>query len=160
MNDNTTKISLAKALKLKNRLAGRLSKVGTDIAAWNSVLQEQVGQVNVAALVQEYEKISDALIKLKGLIFRSNVPIQEKIFEKTELASRIAFLAYLPTKSGIERHSYQNTSVEYVAFLTKKEVDSTTRTLEKRIDNIQDEIDEFNNSTKITVPQFWLDMAS
>jgi len=31
-------ISLAKALKLKNRLAGRLNKVQNDIVTYNSVL--------------------------------------------------------------------------------------------------------------------------
>src|SRR6185369_7978732 len=43
-------ITLAKALKVKNRLAGRLAKVQADIQAYNSVPAGQADQVNVPAL--------------------------------------------------------------------------------------------------------------
>ena len=36
-------ITLAKALEIKNRLAGRLAKVQADIQVFNSVPQGQVG---------------------------------------------------------------------------------------------------------------------
>ena len=39
-------ITLGKALKIKNRLAGRLAKVQADIQAFNSVPEGQAGQVN------------------------------------------------------------------------------------------------------------------
>ena len=38
-------ITLAKALKVKNRLAGRLAKVQADIQAFNSVPEGQADQV-------------------------------------------------------------------------------------------------------------------
>ena len=43
-------ITLAKALKVKNRLTGRLAKVQSDIQAYNSVPAGQADQVNVPAL--------------------------------------------------------------------------------------------------------------
>jgi hypothetical protein len=48
-------ITLAKALKVKNRLAGRLAKVQADIQAYNSVPQGQSDQVNVPTLMQARE---------------------------------------------------------------------------------------------------------
>ena len=43
-------ITLGKALKIKNRLAGRLAKVQADVQAYNSVPEGQAGQVDVPAL--------------------------------------------------------------------------------------------------------------
>ena len=48
-------ITLAKALKVKNRLTGRLAKVQADIQAYNSVPQGQSDQVNVPTLMQARE---------------------------------------------------------------------------------------------------------
>jgi hypothetical protein len=45
-------ITLGKALKVKNRLTGRLAKVQADIQAFNSVPAGQADQVNVPALMQ------------------------------------------------------------------------------------------------------------
>ena len=54
-------ITLAKALKVKNRLAGRLAKVQADIQAFNSVPHGQAGQVNVPVLMQAREELVGAL---------------------------------------------------------------------------------------------------
>lgn len=48
-------ITLAKALKIKNRLVGRLAKVQADIQAFNSIPEGQAGQVDVPALIQNRE---------------------------------------------------------------------------------------------------------
>ena len=40
-------ITLAKALKVKNRLTGRLAKVQADIQAYNSVPTGQIGRAHV-----------------------------------------------------------------------------------------------------------------
>jgi hypothetical protein len=45
-------IRLAKALKVKNRLTGRLAKVQADIQGYNSVPAGLADQVNVPALMQ------------------------------------------------------------------------------------------------------------
>jgi len=48
-------ITLAKALKVKNRLTGRLAKVQADIQTFNSVPAGQADQVNVPALMKTRE---------------------------------------------------------------------------------------------------------
>lgn len=157
---NMTGITLAKALKLKNRLAGRLSKVQEDIRQYNSVLQEQKGKVDVAALTKTRDEIMEGLIALKTTIIRANGPIQNLIIRQGELRSKIEFLNMIPTRDGTERHGYQNTEVVFVATLKKPDIDNEVRSLEKEIDTIQDQIDEFNHSHKIEVAQKTLDLAS
>ena len=61
-------ITLGKALKIKNRLTGRLAKVQADIQAYNSVPEGQSGQVNVPALAKTRDELVEALIGLKTTI--------------------------------------------------------------------------------------------
>ena len=67
-----TTISLAKALKLKNRLAGRMSKVQSDIEVYNSVLVEQAEKVDVPKLIILRDELMCALSDLKLGIIKGN----------------------------------------------------------------------------------------
>lgn len=153
-------ISLAKALKLKNRLAGRLNKVQQDIQMYNSVLEEQAGQVDVMALNKLRQEIVDALVSLKTKIILGNAKIQERIIRQGELKSQMAWLQGINTRHGKERHGYQNTEVVWVAAIQKADVDKQTKVLEAEIDAIQDALDAFNHEFQIEVAQRTLDLAS
>jgi hypothetical protein len=153
-------ISLAKALKLKNRLAGRLNKAQTDIQLYNSVLEDKKGQVDVSALCKLREEIVSALIDVKTKIMRSNNEIQGDLILQGELKSELSWLASINVRDGKERHDYQNTDVTWVATLTKKDIDKQTHQLESKIDAIQDKLDEFNHSTKITISDRCLELAN
>lgn len=153
-------ITLAKALKLKNRLAGRLNKTQQDIQTYNSVLEDQFGKVNVIGLLELRETLVDNLISLKSSIVFANSEIQSDLIRQGEYKSALAWLQTLSTVDGKQRHYHQNTDVVYKATLTKDNLDREVRLLESQIDAIQDTLDEFNNSKKIEVPQAMLDIAS
>jgi len=153
-------ISLAKALKLKNRLAGRLNKVQNDIVTYNSVLTEQSGKVDVPALCNLRDEIAENLIALKTRIIVSNAEIQGDLIRQGELKSKLTWLATLDTRDGKERHGYQNTEVTWTATLKKKDVDDETRKLETEIDAIQDKLDCFNHTKKVEVADRSLELAS
>jgi uncharacterized protein YlxW (UPF0749 family) len=153
-------ISLSKALKLKNRLAGRLSHVQELVTQHNTVLKEQVGQLDVPALIKEREEIMYQLVALKTAIMRGNSGIQDAIILKGELASTKEWLSGLNTTDGKLRHGYQNTDMEYVATIKKADVEKESRKLEKQIDDLQDKIDEYNATKKIEIDQRALDLAS
>jgi hypothetical protein len=153
-------ISLAKALKLKNRLAGRLNRVQEDIRQNNSVLLEQRDQIDVQKMLTQQDALSEYLIELKTKIAFANNEIQERLIRMGEFKSKLTWLSSLPTRDGIERHSYQNTELTWVATIKKADVDAQTKTLEALIDQIQDEVDGYNHTKKIEVPQGMLDAAS
>lgn len=153
-------ITLAKALKLKNRLAGRLVKVKNDIQTFNSVLKEQVGKVDVQACVKLYDQLQEALIGLKTRIVLANSPIQETLIRMGELKDKMSFLDMIQIRDGVERHGYQNTEITWVAVLTKEKIDAERKTLETQIDTLQDSVDSFNHSTKLEIPSSYLDLAS
>ena len=154
-------ITLAKALKVKNRLTGRLAKVQADIQAYNSVPQGQADQVNVPALVQAREELVGALVNLKAVINDANREAQRDIYDLAEKKATAQFLAGVNTRHGPQPAVYPNTTeVSYVAALKKADVDALVAGLETEIDRLQDKLDQFNHAHKIEVDGHTLELAS
>ena len=154
-------ITLAKALKVKNRLTGRLAKVQADIQAYNSVPQGQADQVNVPALVQTREELVGALVSLKTAINEANREAQRDIYDLAERKATAQFLAGVNTRHGPQPAVYPNTTeVSYVAALKKADVDTLVAGLEKDIDQLQDRLDQFNHDRRIEVDGRTLELAS
>lgn len=154
-------ITLAKALKVKNRLAGRLAKVQADIQGYNSVPEGQAGQVNVPALMQAREELVDALVALKTAVNEANGEAQRDIYDLAEKKATAQFLAGINTRHGPEPAVYPGTSeVNYVAALKKADVDALVARLEKEIDQLQDKLDHFNHVRKVQVDGRILELVS
>ena len=154
-------ITLAKALKIKNRLAGRLAKVQADIQAYNSVPEGQADQVNVPALMQTREQLVGALVGLKTAINDANREAQRDIYDLAEKKATAQFLGGVNTRHGPQPPVYPATiEVTYVAALKKADVDALVAGLEKEIDQVQDRLDEFNHAHKIEVDGRTLELAS
>lgn len=144
-------ITLAKALKLKNRLAGRISKLTSDIQTFNSV-QDRAERQDVRAKFDERAAIVRQLIDLKQAIAQANAPIQRGIFELAELKAEVGLLTGLNTKHGTFLEGYPTAGqVTYIAEFRKAEVDRKIEELEARIDALQDRLDAFNTATSIGV---------
>jgi hypothetical protein len=154
-------ITLAKALKVKNRLAGRLAKVQADIQAYNSVPAGQADQVNVPALLRTREELVGALVGLKTAINDANREAQRDIYLLAEKKATAQFLAGVSTRHGPQPAVYPNTTeVRYVAALKKADVDALVVRLEKEIDQLQDRLDQFNHARKIEVDGRTLELTS
>ncbi len=155
-----TMIHLAKALKLQKRLAGRYSETVSNISSYNSVLEEQKGKVDIEKLIAQRDAISAALIDLKVALYKGNKGIQKELYTLAEKKGEADMYRSLNTRSGIERHGYQNTTVTYVATITKAMADAKVRQLESEMDALQDTVDAYNHSTKIEIAQSTMDLAS
>ena len=154
-------ITLAKALKIKNRLVGRLAKVQADIQAFNSVPEGQAGQVDVPALMQTREALVEAIVGLKTAINDANREAQRDIYALAEKKATAQFLAGVCTRHGPQPAVYPSTTeVTYVAALKKADVDAQVARLEADIDQLQDRLDQFNHDRKIEVDGRILELAS
>lgn len=151
------KINLSKALKLKNRLAGRLSRVKATVISYNSVLEGN--EVDLASSYDEYRQIVDALISLKSSIYEGNKGIHPSIIKMGEVKAEIELLNSLNTRHGTEP-GYQGQDHKYVAFIKKADVDKRVKLLEKEIDELQDLIDQHNATERITVPDSVMELLS
>jgi hypothetical protein len=150
MASERAEISLAKAMKLKNRLAGRLAKLDKDLETFNSVVAG-ADQPDIKGLYVERAKVVTRLIDLKVAINAANQPAQRTIVELGEAKSVIALLGRMSTKHGTMVEPYHGTAVQYVAQFRKVDVDQEVRRLEGEIDRLQDQLDGFNHKTTITI---------
>lgn len=154
-------ITLAKALKIKNRLAGRLAKVQCDIQTYNSVPAGQADQVDVPALLRTHEELVDAVIAIKTALNDANREVQRTIYELAETKGTLQLLNGINTRHGPQPAVYPSTTeVNYVAALKKADVDARVAALEKEIDRLQDQLDEFNHARTVAVTARLLELAS
>jgi hypothetical protein len=147
---DTVVINLARALKLKNRLAGRVNKFDQDIKTYNSS-QEGAERPDVKALYARRAEVVRQLIDLKTALNAANQSVQRTIYELAECKALIALLAGLNTRHGKVIEGYPGTEIHYVAQLRKEEVDREVHRLERETDRLQELLDDFNHRTTITV---------
>lgn len=148
---DTIDIALAKALKLKNRLAGKVTKLTITVQTYNST-QQTGEQIDARAAYAERADLVRRLADLKHAIARANAPIQRDILELAELKAEVALLAGLNTKHGTFLEGYPAAGqVAYVAQFRKTDVDAMTDALEARIDALQDKLDTFNAQVRVAV---------
>lgn len=159
MKSSSVGLSLSKALKVKNRLAGRLAKVNSTIMTYNCAVEGRK-EVDVAELDKLRSSLSEALVDLKSAIYDANRGIYRSIILIGEKKGDIDFLSGLNTKHGSEP-SYQGTVINYVSVIQKQEVDKRVKQLEKEIDDLQDQIDKYNaEPERIKVNATVLELAS
>lgn len=148
-----TVISLARALKLKNRLAGQLAKLGGRAVAHNSNIVGAKNPYNSLDVFKEYEGVQCKLVEVKTSIQLANASIVRKIIEIGEARSQISLLQGINVTEGpVHQTNYSNdTEVihEYVAAIGAEKRDTMIAALEFDIDNLQDSIDSHNATTKI-----------
>jgi hypothetical protein len=154
----TISLSLSKALKLKSRLAGRLSKTTETIKLYNSNTKDNE-TLDVVELDNVRGRLVEALVILKTEIFKANAGIYSKIIELGEKKSEIDFLNSLNTRSGTQ--PYGSVNIVYVAAITMADVQRRVKLLEKEIDAIQDDVDVYNAApNRIRVSGSILELAS
>jgi hypothetical protein len=143
-------ITLARALKLKNRLAGRLAKLDSDFENYNS-LPAGTDSPDLKALYAERNKLVSRLVELKLALNAANQPVQRTIFELGEAKSLVALLTKTSTRHGKVVEGYHGNEVEYVAQFRKGDIDREVRRLEVVIDRLQEQLDAFNHRTMIRI---------
>jgi hypothetical protein len=141
-------MKLAKALKLKNQLAGEIAELKETLARQNvRSAKQKFDYDNNDVLAQLRAKI-DELVRVKAELARANVEAYERIFRLAELKGLIVALKGLDTKNGIfhEGKGFVEAAyeVEYIAQLNKVTVDARVKELEKETQALQDALDEFN----------------
>jgi hypothetical protein len=143
-------VTLARALKLKNRLAGRLAKIDSDFETYNSVASG-TDRPDLKIVYAERGRVVARLIDLKLAISVANQPMQRTILELGEVKSLVALLSKTSTKHGKIVEGYHGTEVDFSAQFRKGDIDREVRRLEVVIDRLQEQLDGFNHRTVIGI---------
>ena len=141
----STKINLAKALKLKGRLAGRLVAAQGKVIKYNSMPEGRTDEVNVRELDKEQLQLIDAIVSLRTAIYKANLGIYREIEEVKQKKLQLQFIQSMSTRNGTEPNLYGgDASTTYVAVIQQAEVGKRVKELERDVDALQDKIDTYN----------------
>src|SRR6266540_2072271 len=143
-----TSMKIAKALKLKNQLAGYVAQLKELLVKQNVRSTKQKFDYENREVLTRLRAKLDELIKVKAAVAVANAEIYDKIFRLAELKGLVATLTSLDTKAGVfhegGRFGEPGYEVEYVAQLGKVDVDKLVPELQDEIQTLQDALDEFN----------------
>ncbi|MBA4293701.1 hypothetical protein C0431_12130 [bacterium] len=146
-------VTLARALKTKSRLASRLKELQEFIVKYNSMLEGSERAASVTEAYETYKMHALLLAQVKAAIQVANAPIQTKIFELSELRNQKVFLQRLPTTNGPANIGYTGEIAQHEAELKGAFVNEELKVIVKRLEELQDEIDEFNAKTTLQLPE-------
>ena len=157
-------LNLAQALKQKNRLAGEIARGREIVQRENSRKESQAARADVRAVFEANVARARELADFKGAIAAANAGVVKggrgiygKLNLQAELRGLITFMKALNTMEGeeVERVGFMSRDdavrTVYVATIARDEVDRLVATYQAEIEQLQDEIDEFNATTRITI---------
>jgi hypothetical protein len=147
-------ITVARALKLKNKLVSEINRLEDLIRQENVQEGGNTSHFDVPALTKELEKKIVDLTKVKGATAKANAEVYELIFLLSEYKSLIQFYRSVSTKEGVfHEPAYGGEVLQkvYSAAVNKKELDNMVSLFENCIEKLQEELDVFNHKTKIDV---------
>ncbi len=151
MTNETRKMSIAKALKEKERIATKLEQARKLVARYNSVRSGVACPVSVKdqyALVMELEA---KYLEIRKAIAIANGPVMDKLAEMLVLRGSIAYRDTINTTvaaPGYER----NEIIAFNVTLSEMDVLAAKEELQNRLDALQDELDAYNATHTVEVP--------
>lgn len=148
-------MKIAKALKLKNQLAGEVAQLKELLTKQNvRSAKQKFDYDNREVLTRLRAKLAE-LVKVKAAIGAANAEVYDQVFRLAELKGLVSTLTALDTKSGVfhEGRGFAEASyeVEYVAQLGRVDVDKLVAELNAEIQSLQDALDEFNFTRSVNL---------
>jgi len=150
-------MKLYKALKLRKNLIGEITKIKLQIRERNSYLEGSKNGEKFSvdtAYLELLDKIQE-LTSLKFVINEANREIQAQIYLLGEYKALIAFWNEVSVVEGTQIIGYGDKVQNYVAQFDEEKRNGLVKEFQKRVDAIQEELDEFNFNTEIP----WGDMT-
>ena len=145
------KVTLARALKERSRLAGKLKRDFDIINRENSVIRGSERSFDLRAVYAECRELHERLVALKRVIAAANAPIAGKLAEMDEIKSMISYLRGVNTEAGFKPRNYSSEKDLFEVVLDAVEMSDEAERLQKRAEELQDEIDVFNATTEVEV---------
>jgi hypothetical protein len=141
-------MNLAKALKEKKKITREIGNLKDLINRNNSYTEPNFPKFDVYKLEEDLISKTEELIDLKCKITKANIGINDKIYTMAELKGLVNFYKYLNTN---EKTTYDINRNETITKAKISEVYTIekVRELEKEIQDLQDEIDYYNQTTEI-----------
>jgi len=151
-------MNIATALKEKNRITGRISVLQAQVYKFNTYTKGVDQDFNSNDLLVKLQEEWAFLIDLKTKITKANVGITDKLVRLTESKAELSFWNSFRNTGSSETKSNERKYIDgewaYVEVATVNTINSKTvqenvDRVQKQIEDLQDEIDNYNGTTKI-----------
>lgn len=143
-------MTIAQALKEKNKKAAKINKLWQKIYSYNSTVADSEVPYDLDKVWEELHKETGELIDLKTRIHAASAPVRSEIFSLSELKSHAGRLQSINTNKGKQFNRYDSAATtEMVAHFDIKWKDAQIETIEQTIESIQEKLDKFNHTTEI-----------
>lgn len=152
------KFNISRALKEKNRISGKIAKLQRQVEEFNTYEEGKVLDLSSIDLLGQLQEEWAYLIDLKTKIAMANIGIADKLIKLTEAKAELAFWNQFrnsgPSVEATEKSEYREGKYMMVpcnkySCITSKEILELRDAAQKLIENLQDEIDDFNQKTLI-----------
>ena len=140
-------MTIAQALKLKNKTTAKLSKLWQRFHESNSYELGHEPTYFASDLWEEINQVTSDLVMLKAKIHEASAPVRADIFHMSEIKTTIQRLRALSTRKGTNTH-YDNV-VTYTCVYDGLWKDTQLETLENKIEELQEKLDKFNHTATI-----------
>ena len=145
-------ITLAQALKEKNRLTGEIRRLWGLFQHENSCLESHTRSIDVAKTLQTIEHYTAKLVELKTKIGAANAGNLKNMYLLEEAKSRMARLNETNGNEDGEREYVRNEGYSYVkrtAVFNEEKLLEMKRRLQIECNGLQDKLDAYNALHKI-----------
>jgi glutamate/tyrosine decarboxylase-like PLP-dependent enzyme len=145
-------ISLAKLMKLRNRLAGKMNKLRKEITERNSV-PEGGTPIETGFYLRRYQDMMTAMILLKDVRHNANSAICTLVHALAEKKMFLAWLSALDCTEGPKLTTYREALVSYKSSMNTVAKDALIHTVEQEVANLQDEVDARNATIMVAIDE-------
>ena len=139
------KMSLAQALKEKNRIVGEIANLWNFVQSQNSVWETHNRSIDVRETMETIELYTEKLVELKTKIGNANEGNLQNMYALEECKSRMAKFGNLDTTEDIRYHGLNDEKIiRRTSVITASEVIKMTKELQKKCNRLQDALDAYN----------------
>ena len=145
-------ISLAQALKEKNRIAGELAEAWRLIARENSKREDERRVTDLQELYKIIRLYTDKLIELKTKIGKANSGNMERIYRMEECKHELSKIEQIDTDESSDFQKISDSEFkEYkrTVVFNSSIIWDWKQKLQQECNTLQDEMDTYNATTKI-----------
>lgn len=176
MAEEKNEVTLAKALKLKNLLKKEVKEKYAELSRRNRVdipEGQESGVItregNVSGkdhsrcqeTLEEIRQLQEEIACLKAEIdAQQNAKVRRKVYKLAEKKAELSFLQKQDFTSGnASKEGGIRGSDFYVSVIDADEAEQMKKDAKKEIESLQDDLDQFNQQTKVTLLPEWFPVA-
>jgi hypothetical protein len=146
-------MKIVKAQKKIARLKGEIKEIKKRISACISTIKGNEFPEDFKILDALLMEKTSEMIQLKEAVMKANIAgnMFGKILALGEQKSMIDFLKELDPKKGIQESWHHDSQTEYDSQLTTAAKNALVEACQKKINDMTDDLDEYNATTSITL---------